>query len=215
MPDGTVSVWQTDGLTEFPNAQLTPSLPVFTASAGHVAPEPVQFSAMSQASTAARHTVLWSLKASAGQSELDPVKVSATSQSPAAARHAVVWSLKPSAGHAVFVPSQTSATLQSRAAARHGVPALPAACWHVSLVPSQVSVVHGLLSSVHPVPLGSFASAGHAVFVPSQASATSQTPAAARHSVLAFPAGPPWHCPPLQASLTVHGLPSSHGAVLL
>src|SRR5437899_2793674 len=120
-----------------------------------------------------------------------------------------------SAGHAVFVPSQASATSQTPAAARHGVPGLPAGCWQVSLVPSQVSVVHGLLSSVHPVPLGSFASAGHAVFVPSQASATSQTPAAARHSVLAFPAGPPWHCPLLQVSLTVHGLPSSHGAVLL
>src|SRR2546425_141992 len=129
MPDGTVSVWQTDGLTEFPNAQLTPSLPVFTASAGHVAPEPVQFSAMSQASTAARHTVLEGWKASAG--------------------------------HAVFVPSQTSATSQSPAAARHGVPALPAACWQVSLVPSQVSVVHGLPSSVHAVPLWCFASVGH------------------------------------------------------
>src|SRR2546422_694556 len=176
MPAGTDSVWQTDGLTEFPNAQLTPSLPVFTASAGHVAPEPVQFSAMSQASTAARHTVLWSLKASAGQSALDPVQVSATSQSPAAARHTVVWSLKPSAGHAVFVPSQTSATSHSPAAARHGVPALPAACWQVSLVPSQVSVVHGLPSSVHAVPLWCFASAGHAAFAPSQTSATGRMP---------------------------------------
>src|SRR6266404_2411970 len=152
MPAGTDSVWQTDGLTEFPNAQLTPSLPVFTASAGHVAPEPVQFSAMSQASTAARHTVLWSLKASAGQSALDPVQASATSQSPAAARHSV--------------------------------PALPAGCWQASFVPSQVSVVHGLPSSVHAVPLCCFASVGHAALEPVQLSATSHSPPAARHTVL-------------------------------
>src|SRR6266566_5215420 len=209
MPGGTDSVWQTEGLTELPNAQLTPSLPVFTASAGHAAPEPVQFSAMSQASTAARHTVLWSLKASAGQSALDPVQVSATSQSPAAARHTVVWSLKPSAGHAVFVPSQTSATSQSPAAARHSVPALPAGCWHVSLVPSHVSVVHGLPSSVHAVPLWCFASAGHAAFAPSQTSATSHSPAAARHGVPALPAAC-WQVSlvPSQVSV-VHGLPSS------
>src|SRR5207249_4202921 len=97
-----------------------------------------------------------------------------------------------SAGQAVFVPSQASATSQSLAAARHSVPALPAACWQVVLVPSQVSVVHGLPSSVHAVPLGCVASAGQAAFVPSQTSATSQSPAAGRHSVPAFPAGPPW-----------------------
>ena len=94
------------------------------------------------------------------------------------------------------------------------MPTLPAACWQVVLVPSQVSVVHGLPSSVHAVPLCFVASVGQAAFVPSQASATSQSPAAARHSVPRFPAGPPWHCPPLQVSLTVHGLPSSHGLVL-
>src|SRR5207249_3218166 len=84
---------------------------------------------------------------------------------------------------------------------RHSVPALPAACWQVVLVPSQVSVVHGLPSSVHAVPLGCVASAGQAAFVPSQTSATSQSPAAGRHSVPAFPAAPPWHCPPRQRSL--------------
>src|SRR5205814_9979079 len=110
--------------------------------------------------------------------------------------------------------SQASATSQTPAAARHSVPALPAGCWQVSLVPSQVSVVHALPSSVHGVALAFFASVGHAAFVPSQTSAMSQSPAAARHSVPRFPAGPPWHCPPLQVSLTVHGLPSSHGLVL-
>src|SRR5205814_513165 len=128
--------------------------------------------------------------------------------------HAVPLGCVASAGQAVFVPSQASATSQSPAAARHSVPALPAGCWQVALAPSQVSVVHGLPSSAHAVPLGCVASAGHAAFVPSQSSATSQSPAAARHSVPVFPAGPPWHCPPLQVSLTVHGLPSSHGLVL-
>src|SRR6266403_3823075 len=121
MPGGTESVWQTEGLTEFPNAQLTPSLPVFTASAGHVAPEPVQFSAMSQASTAARHTVLWSLKASAGQSLETPSQLSATSQSPAAGRQTSV--LFTSAGQVADAPSQLSARSHAPAAGRHTVPA--------------------------------------------------------------------------------------------
>src|SRR5689334_7180399 len=40
---------------------------------------------------------------------------------------------------------------------RHTAPALPAGCWHALALPdpSQVSVVHGLPSSVHAVPLGS------------------------------------------------------------
>src|SRR5439155_2167869 len=122
-------------------------------------------------------------------------------------RHTVFCSLKASAGQEVLVPSQASATSQPPAAARHTVPALPAGCWQVSLVPSQVSVVHGLPSSVHGVALACFASVGHAAFVPSQTSAMSQSPAAARHSVPRFPAGPPWHWPPLQVSLAVHGLP--------
>src|SRR5439155_980953 len=96
------------------------------------------------------------------------------------------------------VPSQASATSQSPAAARHSMPTLPAACWQVVLVPSQVSVVHGLPSSVRAVPLFFVAAAGPAAFVPAQASATSQSAGVAR----------------LQVSLTVHGLPSSHGLVL-
>src|SRR5207244_6062098 len=104
--------------------------------------------------------------------------------------HAVPLGCVASVGQAVFVPSQTSPTSQSLAAARHSVPSFPAACCQVVLVPSQVSVVHGLPSSVHAVPLGCVASAGQAAFVPSQSSATSQSPAAGRHSVPAFPAGP-------------------------
>jgi hypothetical protein len=53
----------------------------------------------------------------------------------------------------------------------------------VTLLPSHWSVVHGLPSSVHAVPLAFFTSAGHAVLEPVQLSARSHSPAAARHSV--------------------------------
>src|SRR2546426_613309 len=61
----------------------------FTASAGQLAPLPVQNSARSHSPVAARHSTLLGLKASAGQLALVPVHVSATSQSPAVARHTV------------------------------------------------------------------------------------------------------------------------------
>src|SRR5437879_7663154 len=94
--------------------------------------------------------------------------------------------MKASAGHAALVPSQVSATSQSPAAARHTVPALPAGCWQRALLPSQVSVVHGLPSSVHAVPLGSLVSAGQVALATVQVSSRSHSPAAARHTV---PAG--------------------------
>src|SRR5919198_1280685 len=64
---------------------------------------------------------------------------------------------------------------------------------------------------MHALPLGSLASAGQVGLVPVQVSSTSHAPAAARHTVPAFPAG--WvHDPPLHKSL-VHGLVSSAQAV--
>src|SRR5207249_10628083 len=107
------------------------------------------------------------------------------------------------------------ATSPSPAAARHSVPALPAACWQVVLVPSQASVVHALPAAAPAFPLGCVASVGQAVFVPSQTSATSQSLAAARHSVPALPAAC-WQVVlvPSQVSV-VHGLPSSVHAVPL
>src|SRR5207249_6931541 len=65
-------------------------------------------------------------------------------------------------------------------------PAFPAGCVHVTLVPLHTSVVHTLPSSVQVVPLALRASVGQAVLVPVQLSATSHSPAAARHTV---PAG--------------------------
>src|SRR2546421_6626875 len=52
----------------------------------------------------------------------------------------------------ITAPGQVSARSHSFAAARHTVPALPAACWQLELVPSHVSVVQGLPSSAHAAP---------------------------------------------------------------
>src|SRR5439155_8107937 len=92
---------------------------------------------------------------------------------------------KASTGQSGLTPSQLSATSHAPAAARHTVPAFPAGCRQVSLAPSQVSVVHGLRSSVEAVPFARFASAGHEALEPVQVSATSHSPAAARHTVVA------------------------------
>lgn len=62
---------------------------VFLASEGHVAEEPVQFSAMSHSPPALRQTVVEGRNASAGHDSEDPLQVSATSQVPALARHTV------------------------------------------------------------------------------------------------------------------------------
>src|SRR5206468_2155668 len=73
---------------------------------------------------------------------------------------------------------------QAPAAARHTVPALPAACWQASLVPSHVSVVHALPSSVQAVPLACLASAGHVAPLPVQQSSRSQSSAEGRQTVV-------------------------------
>src|SRR5206468_2369807 len=57
------------------------------ASAGQVAPVPVQFSAGSHSPAEPRHSNVLGWNASAGQVVLVPVQVSSTSQIPAAARH--------------------------------------------------------------------------------------------------------------------------------
>src|SRR5437763_11026085 len=101
----------------------------------------------------------------------------------------VPFTLKASVGHAVLVPVQVSATSHSPAAARHTVPAFPAGCVQVLVLPSHRSRVQGLVSAVQAVPAGCLASAGQAVLVPVQVSATSHSPAAARHAAPALPAG--------------------------
>ena len=122
--------------------------------------------------------------ASAGQATLVPVQASAASHSPAATRQTVVVGSRTSAGQLVLVPVHVSIGSQMPADARHVVPPFPAACWQVSLLPSQRSVVQTFPSSVHAVPLACFASPGHAAFVPVQLSATSHSPAVARQTVV-------------------------------
>src|SRR5439155_98698 len=147
------------------------------ASAGHAVLVPVQVSATSQSPAGARHTApafpagcwqssplpshlsrLHGLPASvqagplacymsAGLLARGPGQLPAGSHCAAGARHEVSARGKASAWHAVLVPLQVSAASQSPADARHITPALPAGCWQVTCVPSQVSVVHGLPSS--------------------------------------------------------------------
>src|SRR5439155_19225215 len=101
--------------------------------------------------------------------------------------HAEPPGWKASAGQAVLVPVHVSARSHSPDAERHTAPAFPAGCWQASLEPSHSSVLHGFPSSLHAVPAGSFASAGHAVLVPVQFSTGSHSPAEARHSAPALP----------------------------
>ena len=100
--------------------------------------------------------------ASPGHAALDPVQFSAGSHSPADERQVKVDGLKASFGQVLLDPVQSSSRSQSPADARQTVPAFPAGCWQKSLVPLQVSVVHGLPSSVHSDPLAFFTSGPHA-----------------------------------------------------
>src|SRR5205823_6121845 len=157
----------------------------FFASAGQSGLVPGQLSARSHSPLAARQTTLEGWKSSAGQLLPAPSQVSTASQAPAEARQTVPAGLLASAGHAVLVPVQVSATSQSPAAARHTAPALPAGCWQSSPLPSHLSRLHGLPSSVQAVPLAFFVSAGQAALDPVQNSAGSHSPAEARQSVVA------------------------------
>src|SRR5439155_988490 len=76
-------------------------------------------------------------------------------------------------------------------------------------LPSHRSRVQGLVSAVQAVPAGCLASAGQAVLVPVQVSATSHSVAAARHTAPALPAGC-WQVALAPSHWSrVHTLPSS------
>ena len=130
------------------------------------------------------HAVPLAFLSSAGQLGPFPGQFSATSHSPAETRHCVLEDANPSAGQDVLVPVHVSATSHTPADPRHTVPALPAGCWQVALVPSHWSAVQGLLSAVHAVPVDFVASAGQAGPLPGQFSARSHSPAEARHTVV-------------------------------
>src|SRR5207253_1764505 len=94
---------QTSAVQMFPSeVQEIPC--AFTASAGHVALDPVQFSARSHWPAAARQVMLEDWKPSAGHVVLVPSQLSATSQSPAAVRQTVP-ALPAGCWHSTCVPS--------------------------------------------------------------------------------------------------------------
>ena len=109
---------------------------VFFASVGQVADVPVQDSATSHSPAAARHCTVDAERTSVGHVLLVPLQLSAMSQEPADARQTVLDGSFVSVGQVVLVPVQLSAASQTPAAARQTVPAFPAGCWQVTLVPS-------------------------------------------------------------------------------
>jgi hypothetical protein len=175
--------WQASAVVQaFPSLQVVPSGAF--PSAGHVAELPGQLSARSHCPVDGRQIVVDGKKPSAGQAAEPPVQVSATSQEPADALHTVEAGANPSTGQVALVPVQVSATSQAPADARQTVPAFPTGCWQVTAVPSHLSWVQGLPSSVQAVPLVFLVSAGQLAEVPVQVSATSHSPAAARQTVV-------------------------------
>src|SRR5262249_45695776 len=130
--------------------------------------------------------------ASGGQNFEVPSQNSSTSQtSPGVApRQRVPDGCTASAGQVGLVPSHVSSTSQTSAgvAARHVTPALPA-LWVQVPLPSPSSTVQVSPSLVHAVPDGSKLFGGQVVEVPSQSSATSQSPASGRQTAPALPAG--------------------------
>src|SRR3989475_8329401 len=164
-----------------------PALPLLALAPRNPIPAPGQVSATSHSFTAARHTAP-AFPAGCVHVALVPLHTSVVQGSPSSVQ-AVPLAWKTSVGQVVLVPVQVSATSQSPAAARDTVPALPAGCVQVLVLPSHWSRVQGLLSGVQAVPLGCLASVGQVVLVPVQLSATSHSPAAARHTAPAFPAG--------------------------
>src|SRR5438445_5271680 len=168
---------------------------------------PGQVSATSHSFTAARHTVP-AFPAGCVQLAPVPLHTSVVQGSPSSVQ-VVPLGWKRSVGQVVLVPVQASATSHSPAVARHTAPPFPAGCVQVLVLPSHWSRVQGLVSAVQAVPAGCLTSVGQTVLVPVQVSATSHSPAAARPTAPAFPAG--WvhgAFVPLHTSV-VHTLPSS------
>src|SRR5947199_300108 len=111
-----------------------------------------------------------------------------------------------SAGQVVATPSHVSATSQAPTAARQTVPAFPAGCWHVGPLPPQTSLVQIWPSSVQGL-AGANTSWGQAALEPVHVSATSHSPADARHTVVPGRKPSAGHASemPSHASATSHG----------
>src|SRR5207245_1985059 len=185
------------------------------ACAWQLALVPVQFSAGSHSPAEARQTVLEGLKASAGQTVLEPVQLSSTSHTPAAARHTVP-AFPAGCWQASFVPSHWS-SVHGLLSAVHAVPAglLTSDERRVGIHGQFSAGSHSPAEAWQTVLEGLKASAGQTVLDPVQLSSTSHTPAAARHTVPAFPAGC-WQVSFVPSHWSsVQGLPSEVHAVPL
>src|SRR5439155_1237891 len=106
-----------------------------TASAGQVVPAAVQASATPHSLTAARHTVpAWPAGWVQRGLLVLPLHVSVVQTLPSSVQ-AVPADLTV-VGQVVLAPVQVWSRSHSLSAVWHGVPALPAGCWQVTLVPS-------------------------------------------------------------------------------
>src|SRR5262249_12804183 len=185
-----------------------------TRSGGQVVETPSQVSSRSHTCPAlAARQVTPALPA--GWVQVPAPSHSSTVQGVRSVAQVVPGGVRASGGQLVAKTSQGSGRSHARAAARRVAPAWPAGCWHPALTPLHSSSVHGLPSDKQIDPLGFNVSGGHVVEVPSQVSATSQSPASARQTVPAL-AGGCWHrlLVPLHWSV-VHGSPSDvHAAPL-
>src|SRR5207302_1043510 len=168
---------QRSARSQAPAAARQTVLEDWKRSGGQVGLLPVHVSATSQAPAAARQTVpaLPGLCTHAGAPTV-PLHTSAVQTLPSSV-HGVPAVLTRSVGQLGLEPVQVSGRSHSFAAARQTAPAFPARCWQTTWLPSQTSVVHGLPSSVHAVPIARLASAGQLGALPGQASATSHSPA--------------------------------------
>jgi hypothetical protein len=174
--------WQASAVVQaFPSLQVVPL--AASASAGHVADAPVQFSATSHWPVDARHTVDEGLNGLAGQVDDEPVQVAARSQSAAAARHCVP-ALPTGCWQATLVPSHWS-FVQGFPSSVQAVPlAFFASAGQLADVPVQVSAAsHTSTAARQRVVEGRNPSAGQVTAVPLHVSATSHTPFAARQTV--------------------------------
>jgi len=171
-------------------------------SAGHCVDVPEHASSTSHSPTAARQTVPL-LPAGCVQS---PEAHTSSVQMLPSPVHAVPFGSAASVGQLGDTPSHASVASHSLAALRHGVPLLLGTCAQEPLL--QTSSEHGLPSVVQVEPSVLKPSAGQ--LVPLHVSATSHSPAAGRHTVLAG-AAPCVHALPVQTSV-VHTLPSDEQA---
>src|SRR5206468_4032458 len=159
------------------------------ASAGQQGRLPGQFSAGSHSPAEARQTVLEGLNASAGQTVLEPVQLSSTSHTPAAARHTVP-AFPAGCWQASLLPSHSPRLHGLLSAGRAAPSALLASAGPLGPFPAYSSPCRSSPAEARQTVLeGLNASAGQTVLEPVQLSSTSHTPAAARHTVPAFPAG--------------------------